>query len=270
MKVLPIDYSYSGEYTVDNIFAMNQHWENGFVFSMHSPRPTSALLYAKGCKLEYTLNGKELFVKTGEIIYIPQGSIYKTKFSGTEKDKTGTVLIEFTAALPGGEPFVFFPEPTVISGDAEIVSEYFAEMVRLFKAPVPSPALKKSILYRTLSAIGYVEKTHGLFMNEFAPIANGILYMENDIDQKKSIEEIAELCHVSTSYFRKLFRKYSGMSPIEYQIQVKIRHAKQLLQTNTMRVAEVAEALGFSDPAYFCRLFKKNTGLSPKEYAKKK
>ena len=95
------------------------------------------------------------------------------------------------------------------------------------------------------------------------------MYMENDISQEKSIAEVAELCHVSPSYFRKLFKKYSGMSPIEYQIRVKISHAKRLLQTNTMRVAEVSDTLGFFDPAYFCKLFKKYTGVSPKDYAKR-
>lgn len=93
--------------------------------------------------------------------------------------------------------------------------------------------------------------------------------MENDIEQGKSIQEIAELCYVSAGYFRKLFKKYSGMSPIEYQTHIKIKNAKRLLQTHTMRIAEISDTLGFFDPAYFCKFFKKHTGDSPKEYAKK-
>ena len=269
MKTLNMDFGYSGEYTLDKIFAMNQHWGDRFLFNMPAPRPTSALLYAKGCGLEYAWDGGTLSAEKGELVYIPQGSVYETRFIGAEKDKVSTVLIEFCTVLPGGEPFVFYPAPTAVGGNTDGISEYFAEMVRLFRAPVASPALKKSVLYRILSAIGYAERKTGLLTTEFAAIAEGIMYMENDISQEKSIAEVAELCHVSPSYFRKLFRKYSGMSPIEYQIRVKISHAKRLLQTNTMRVAEVSDTLGFFDPAYFCKLFKKYTGVSPKDYAKR-
>ena len=271
MKVLDMEFGYSGEYSLSRIFAMNQYWENRNLFSMQTPRPTSALLYMKGCECEYTWNSGFLNVKKGEIVYIPQGSVYKTKFIKAEKenDKVSTILIEFISSLSNNENFVFFTHPTVVSGNADGFSEYFSQMVRLFKEPVSSPALKKSVLYRILSAIGYEQRTTKLLMTEFAPIAKGIIYMESDINQEKSIPEIAEMCHVSPSYFRKLFKAYSGMSPIEYQIRIKISRAKRLLQTNTMRISEISDTLGFFDTAYFCRLFKKYTGVSPKNYAKR-
>ena len=86
------------------------------------------------------------------------------------------------------------------------------------------------------------------------------------IIQEKNISEIAKMCHVSPSYFRKLFKAYSGMSPIDYQIQMKISHAKRLLQTNTMSISEISDTLGFFDTAYFCKLFKKYTGLFEYRY----
>ena len=269
MEVLNMGFGYSGEYMLEKIFAMNQHWNNDYLLNMQHPRPTSALLYIERCELEYMWDGGKLEAKKGEIVYIPQDSVYKTRFSDTKEGKVSTVLIEFRTLLSDGTPFVFFREPTTVSKNASGISEYFEEMVRLFMTPVSSPSLKKSVLYRILSTIGYEERTAGLLTTEFASIADGIMYMENDINQEKNISEIAQMCHVSPSYFRKLFRKYSGMSPMEYQIQVKLSHAKRLLQTNTMRISEISDMLGFFDPAYFCRLFKKYTGISPKDYAKK-
>ena len=268
MKVMSMDFAYSGEYELSEMFAMNQHWIERKYFNMQIPRPTSALLYAVGCELEYRWNNEFLYVKRGETVYIPQGCKYETAFVGAEKNKVSTILIEFVTAFPTGEPFIFSTVPLVVSGNAGRAADLFAEMVNLYSTPLSSPAQKKSVLYGLLSTIGYEEKTAGLFATEYSSIAKGILYMENDISQKKSIAEISELCHVSPSYFRKLFRKYSGMSPIEYQIQVKISRAKRLLCTNTMRISEISDALGFSDPAYFCKIFKKRVGVSPKEYAK--
>lgn len=54
MKCFEMDYGYSGEYLLDKIFAMNQHWDNELIINMQSPRLTSSFLYASGCNLEYT------------------------------------------------------------------------------------------------------------------------------------------------------------------------------------------------------------------------
>ena len=180
MKVMNMDFGYNGDYTLDEIFAMNQHWSERSYFNMQIPRPTSA-------------NSGTLFAEKGEIVYLPQESIYETRFIGAEKDKVSTILIEFISKLPNGEPFVFSLAPMIINGNTDGVSEYFTEMVKLFDAPLSSPARKKSVLYKVLSAIGYEEKTAGLFKVEFSSIAEGIMYMENDIKQEKSIAEIAEL-----------------------------------------------------------------------------
>lgn len=269
MRVIDMEFGYNGEYLLNEIFAMNQYWENNYIFNMSTPRPTSALVYMKGCKTEYTWDDGFLTAQNNEIIYIPQGSVYKTKFIEKEKNKTSTMLIEFTSLLSDGEPFVFCPEPTVVSKHADEFFQYFSEIVRLFNWPLSSPALEKSVLYRILSALGYASRTTKLLTTEFAPIVKGIMYMESNIVHQKGITEIANMCHVSPYYFRKLFKKYSGVSPIEYQIQAKITHAKRLLNTNTMRISEISDALGFFDAAYFSKIFKKYTGVSPKEYAKK-
>lgn len=269
MKLLNMDFGYTGDYSLKRIFAMNQHWDNDAVFCMKEPRQTSAFVFAAGCNLEYTLtSGKVLNAERGKIVYIPQGAVYTTRFRDTAKNLTGTVLIEFAAELSDGEPFIFYPDVTVLHCNSEKISEYFSEMVDLFMLPIPAPALEKSLLFRMLALIGGEEKKTNLRLREFASIADGIMYMENNTNQEKSIEEIAEMCHVSPSCFRRLFRKYSGVSPVRYQINVKLTHAKRLLQTNTMSVSEISDALGFYDTAYFSKLFKKHVGVSPKEYAK--
>lgn len=270
MKLVNMDYGYTGDYSLKRIFAMNQHWENDAFFYMRTPRPTSALLYASACSLKYALkSGETLNAAKGEVVYIPQGSVYTTQFRDTSQDVTGTVLIEFLTELPNGEPCIFYPDVTVLRCNSENISECFSEMVDLFMLPTPAPALEKSVLYRILASIGGEEKETNLRLKEFAPIADGIIYMENNINQEKSIDEIAKMCHVSPSYFRRLFREYSGVAPIRYQINVKLSHAKRLIQTNTMSISEISDALGFYDAAYFSKLFKKYTGVSPKEYAKK-
>ena len=90
--------------------------------------------------------------------------------------------------------------------------------------------------------------------------------LQKDEKQTLSIEEIAKLCFVTPAYFRRIFREYSGMSPTEYRMRMKIERAKDLMERSEYSVAELSELLGYNDPSYFCRVFKKVTGMNPTDY----
>lgn len=71
-------------------------------------------------------------------------------------------------------------------------------------------------------------------------------------------------------HFRRLFKRYIGVTPAEYLSELRINYAKQLLlheYPSHMKIAGVAHASGFSDPYYFARYFKKKTGCTPSEYS---
>ena len=87
--------------------------------------------------------------------------------------------------------------------------------------------------------------------------------------EELSSEELAVLCAISTSHFRRLFRTLYGVTPTEYRNRLRIAHAKQLLCTGGMTVGEVAEAVGFESIFYFSRVFKAQTGFSPISFARK-
>ena len=53
---------------------------------------------------------------------------------------------------------------------------------------------------------------------------------------------------------------------VEYLANYRMRQAKRLLANPTMAVADVAVAVGFSDPSYFTRVFRRQEGVSPSEY----
>ncbi|WP_337399856.1 AraC family transcriptional regulator [Congzhengia sp.] len=269
MNCVKMEQLISIDYHIINVFAMNQCWENNHVFDtvFHTGRPTSALLYVEDCTAEYILdNNKRFFVKKGEIVYIPQGAKYKTVFHHTIKGKTSSMLIEFTTTDLSGMPFVFCSHIMKLSDVQGINKTLFIEIISLYLSPVQSLAMIKSILYKFLSELSDARRLKNINSKEFSQIAKGILYLENNISFDKSIAEIATMCHVSTSCFRRLFKKYSGLSPVQYQIGVKVDYAKKLLLSNTMTVSEISERLGFQDLSYFCKFFKKQTGTTAKEY----
>jgi len=79
-------------------------------------------------------------------------------------------------------------------------------------------------------------------------------------------EEVARRVHMSYSWFRRIFRQYTGFAPSQYLIELRLQRSKELL-TNTMLTAqEIAFEVGFENPDYFSTVFKKKIGVTPIKY----
>ena len=93
--------------------------------------------------------------------------------------------------------------------------------------------------------------------------------INNNKNTPISIKKICSSENYCYSYIRKLFREYTGYSPENYYILLKIDSAKELLIYTNLRIKEIAAAIGYDDSLYFSRLFKKKTGVSPLAYKAK-
>lgn len=69
-------------------------------------------------------------------------------------------------------------------------------------------------------------------------------------------------------YFRKVFTRVYGESPIKYLRTVRIKKAKELLIGDDASIGRIAEMTGYSSVYTFSKMFKLETGVSPTEYAK--
>ena len=79
-------------------------------------------------------------------------------------------------------------------------------------------------------------------------------------------EEIAEKINVSYSWFRRIFKEYTGLAPAQYIKELKIQKGKELLTTTSLSAKEIAFKIGFEDHEYFFTAFKKKTGMTPIQY----
>lgn len=91
-------------------------------------------------------------------------------------------------------------------------------------------------------------------------------YMEENIERRLTLNQLARYTGYSPSYFSQLFRQETGKSPLAYLNELKIERACQLLETTDMHVNQICHKIGFDDCYYFSRLFKQLTGLSPRDY----
>lgn len=96
-----------------------------------------------------------------------------------------------------------------------------------------------------------------------------VRYMEENIETRLSLEEVADYLGYSASHLSAMFKKAMGVGPINYFNQLKIKEACSLLRESDMKISQISHKVGISDSYYFSRLFTKVMGISPKEYRKK-
>lgn len=81
-----------------------------------------------------------------------------------------------------------------------------------------------------------------------------------------TLQQVAGHINMSYSWFRKMFKEYTGVSPAQYVTKLKLQTARTLLLNSDMNIKQIAYHLNYEDALYFSTLFKKYTGYSPSIY----
>lgn len=92
------------------------------------------------------------------------------------------------------------------------------------------------------------------------------VFMQNNVESNLEMPEVAEYLNVSYSNFRHIFKQYTGISPSQYYLNIKIQRAKDLLKSTSVSIKEISYILHFETSEYFTKLFKKKTGFTPSAF----
>jgi AraC-like DNA-binding protein len=132
----------------------------------------------------------------------------------------------------------------------------------------PSSDLEtETLLFETLEAL--INLTHRKIkpVAEKRNIQRVAQHIRANFDRKLTLEELAEVSHLSKFHLLRTFKNELGMPPHAFQMQLRLNEArKKLLRGET--TIEVALSLGFADQAHFMNAFKRYTYLTPKKYQK--
>lgn len=88
-------------------------------------------------------------------------------------------------------------------------------------------------------------------------------YFSLHLDESITIGELAKRASLSPSRFSALFKRRFGMAPHRYLLELRISHAKELLETTELSQEEIAAYCGFANIHHFSKTFKKKTGKPP-------
>lgn len=207
-------------------------------------------------------------VKQGSILLIRPGQWhrYRPQFS--------TGWTEFYIGFSGSMATHLFQHvdlkelPIVYHSDRQhTILELFHRIIELVRKEEPGVQQVVSGLVVQMLGVLVAQQKQRLFSGKHIEtiIQDVRLSMRNRIYDDVSVEQLAEAHHVAYSYFRKMFKRYVGVSPHQYQLDLKVLRARELLVSTDKSITEIAFDLNFQSLQYFTRLFKKKTGISPSD-----
>lgn len=255
MHSMPLTYLRGDRYSTQ---------ENDLFDYTHLPRPLHSVAYmVEGCA-DFVCGGVHHTVGAGEVIYVPKGCRYYSVWSGAPHS---TFLSCHFDLVPFGEPIGNRVYGLQKITDCKHLAPLFEEVTGDGQAPFSSLHSVGSFLYLLSSLFARMQYEKILTVND--RIIDAVRYIESHYDAPLRVPELAELCHISPSYFYECFKREIGMSPIEYKNKIMIHHAERsLVDHPETSIEELSERLGFESSIYFRRLFKAITGKTPREYRK--
>lgn len=206
-------------------------------------------------------------VNAGEILYLPSDVEYESKWIlGAEGEY---LSLQYNIFALSGEELLLDRDVFVICKDKtgrylELLTEAYAAFIENSNS---SKLRVVSLFYAFISdVIGESEKKKAKSNEAISPIYKGVVYMDKHYCSKIAVRDVAALCNMSESTFRRKFFACFDMSPHAYIDRLRIQKAKELLGSGTYTVNEVAGFLEFYDTSHFNKFFKKYCGVAPCKY----
>ena len=170
------------------------------------------------------------------------------------------------------EGFFSVSEPMFSLGYSEKIIELYIEAIRTASRQEPYfQQLLAGIVNHILGLVFMRDRNNRLHAgeNERRMVDSAKAFMQESVEADISMPDVAVHLGVNYASFRHLFKEYTGMSPAQYFINLRLHRAKEMLRGTNASVKEISIILHFENPEYFATHFKKKTGMSPSEFRRR-
>lgn len=230
-------------------------------------------------QLLYVTNGKGIFVygQNKESTYISEGKMFflMPGVWHTYKPLENSGWKEYWIGFKGSiiekivaEGFFLNRPPIFNIGLNERVVDLYMKAIEIAdEERAGYQQALAGIVMHILGLMYYRDKTRNFNdENLIGKINKAKVLMRESIYKNIVAEDISKSLNISYSGFRRAFKEFTGTSPSQYMMELKLNEAKLLLSTTAQSVKNISYSLNFENPEYFSVFFKKRTGITPIEY----
>ena len=271
-----IPYSYYECRIPEYFMNVPMHWHNEFEIN--------CILYGKG---EFICGDNKFIVTEGDILILPPNMLHAA-YPFENNDLVYDALVFHPAMLGVGSNDRCTTEciRPVMNGTIKInlpirstlnnYSELKSTVERIFSYAHGNRSQLDLLLKSELLRLFWlIENDENNICRRAADISYSEIvrpaleFMMKNFQEDISIEQLAELVHLSKSYFMGCFKKAVGVGAIEHLTQLRINAACEALSNTDTLISDIAFNCGYSNLSNFNRQFKKIVGCSPNEYKKR-
>lgn len=214
----------------------------------------SELTFLISGEMTYYINDIEHKMYSGDVVYVPSGSIRQREISHTSNDYVS----------------INFHLDKQLSFDSishNCINGEIKALLNLFESAYSSPSTdiqrKLALIFESI----ILQITDNMYESYSSPLSAEIIsFLSSHYTERISLNDICQSTYYSVAYCENEFKKTIGTSIVNYLIDIRISAAKKLLNESSMSCSRIATAVGFEDANYFSRVFKKRTGYSPLQY----
>ena len=232
------------EFKIENVGYVSVQRHENYFFEYKKGKETYSIIYVAEGQLTYTLTGnREVFhIKKGDCLFIPKHLPYQTLYL---QNNTKIKIIVFD--ITGGKL------PSYLNNAIYTQSRSIASV---FSSIPNDPLLLAGKAYELLYHL--IRKADKRIPAKYKKILPAIDDMKLHYEENHKMEYYADLCKMSESNFRKLFKEYTGKSPIEYRNDIRMAAVHTMILSGEFTIQEAAYIAGFNNMSFFYQLYHKS------------
>lgn len=232
--------------------------------------PSGHLLYSFAGEASYIYKSKITHIRPGALYYIPTGS--DPHFNENVDYEYIKIYFKLIETQTSEEIILSDDISELIAQCSESLKTELFSLCYVFSSENISVFRQNSLFFSLLDNIymsSQMESVKPSGKASALAISPALVHIQHNFKYNFSTKELADMCALSESHFRKLFREAMQVSPTEYRNFLRINFACTQLKTSNYTISYLADLAGFDNITHFYRQFKHFIGLSPSEYRQK-
>ena len=228
--------------------------------------------------ITHIINGSLTFVQNGKTFTAKKGETVILDCFHPHEYYTNDCVEQVWVHINGQNSVAFYNEiikdegNLIKASDSEHIEKLLFKIYNSLSSDIKPSEINLSLdIYKILAELLnplHVSKKNNASYEE--SIQDAKKHILEHLNEKLTVQNIADVIHMSPSHFSRVFKQQTGFSPYDFVLISRLNRAKDYLQKTDLSISQIAYEIGFNSESNFIYFFTKNTGQSPNKFRKLK